>query len=221
MGEYTGTFIPKYIMENRELHVTDKFLYAEIASFNECFAGNDFFAARLNMSLRGVEDAIRRLKEAGLIKAVAFDGRKRKLLAIQNHAQTWSSTVTERGAAPRSNVDIDNTIENNIDIKTKAKDSLKQNPYNPDIDIAFINWIDVYGFTPKQPTSERREAKKLIKQHGLERVSGAIRAAYAAKDIEYAPVITSFKDLWYKWDKLESFYRRKQKQTNQSVTITE
>lgn len=216
MGEYTGTFIPKYIMENHELHVTDKFLYAEIASFNECFAGNDFFAARLNMSLRGIEDAIRRLKEAGLIKAVAFDGRKRKLLAIQNHAQTWSSTVTERGAAPRSNVDIDNTIENNIDIKTKAKEIV-----NPEIQKLFMDWTFIYGYPPKQPASERREAKKLIKQHGLERVSGAIKAAYAAKDIEYAPVITSFKDLWYKWDKLESFYRRKQKQTNQSVTITE
>lgn len=214
MGEYTGTWIPKAVMEDENLKPVDKILYAEIASFIDCFASNKFLAERVGLSERGVQDAIKRLRDLDYITSTAFNGRTRTLVATQN---LRGSTTPEREAAPRQDVDIDNSIENKVD-NTMAV--IKKEDIPEVIEIA-DSWQQTYGFKMKSPASEKLFIRKLIKNYGADRTTGAITAAYAIREMEYAPVITSFRDLWYKWEKLEAFYRRKATtQAKRSVEIT-
>lgn len=59
---------------------------------------------------------------------------------------------------------------------------------------------------------QQQAASNLIQHYGFDAAREGVEAAYAARDERYAPSITSLNDLWEKWDKLESFYRRNQRQ---------
>jgi hypothetical protein len=60
--------------------------------------------------------------------------------------------------------------------------------------------------------SQRRATREMLKEPtiGPARLRGAIDAAAACRDEQYAPTISSLKQLQEKWITLENFYRRKQ-----------
>lgn len=189
-----------------------------------CIASNKTLSEETAFSIQTVVNAISELARAGWIM-VEIDNN--------NHRQGIQPTLTLQSnppyspglppLTPESNIEdskektvIDNTIKEKSQMTKIAKQT------DPEVEDLFTAWDKTYGYPPRSPAAERREAKKLIKAQGFERVRDAIPAAFAVKDVEYAPVITTFKDLWYKWDKLEAFYRRKQgQQSNRVATITE
>lgn len=225
--EYTGTWIPAHIMEDIDLPATAKLIYADIAGFKECFASNQFFADRLGVTDRTIRTNLAILEQKGYVVRTEFNGRTRTLIPIRDNPNFQADRKkTSEGAEEnfrsdrKKTSDIDTHINNSIDKEINKEKAIKV--VDPEIAKLFSNWELVFGFKPKSPSAERTFIVKLIKNHGPDRVSGAITAAYAIRDTEYAPVITSFRDLWYKWEKLEAFYRRKQgEQTKHSITITE
>lgn len=82
--EYTGTWIPAYIMLDKDLKPITKMAYAEIASFKTFTGSNRWLAERLGVSERSLKDRLRILKEKGYVVEVSFDGRRRCLAAGQN-----------------------------------------------------------------------------------------------------------------------------------------
>lgn len=81
----------------------------------------------------------------------------------------------------------------------------------PTINALFEHWEQVMGYpiTVKK-TENRRFANLLINREGLERVKQYIYASAYARSDQYAPRITSLTDLYYKWDKLTDWGKRKQ-----------
>lgn len=106
----TGVWLPVEVLDDESLIPTDKILLVEIDSLrgenNEgCFASNEYLGRHVNLSPRGVETAIRRLKDKGLIYQVKFDGRRRWLKVVWPNVMHMlpdgdSSLRLEAGAEP-------------------------------------------------------------------------------------------------------------------------
>ncbi len=78
----TGLWIPVEI-EVLPLNLTEKVLLSEIVSLDrvgECFASNEHFSKLLGVRSDSVSRLISKLKKAGYLKQVGFDGRRRRLL---------------------------------------------------------------------------------------------------------------------------------------------
>jgi DNA-binding Lrp family transcriptional regulator len=78
----TGLWIPVEI-EVLPLSLTEKVLLSEIVSLDrvgECFASNEHFSKLLGVRSDSVSRLISKLKKAGYLKQIGFDGRRRKLL---------------------------------------------------------------------------------------------------------------------------------------------
>lgn len=218
MGEpkqYTGTWIPAYIMDCVDLSYSEKFLYAEIASYRVCFASNAHLAERMATSERQIQRWLANLVNHGFIIKTGFNGRTRQLVPVRDDKNDTPATT--------KSTPIDNSIENNIDIKTKAKDLVKAE--DPEIIGLFHEWEEIFGFRLKETPTEKGAVRRILKAHDRKQISGYLIAANAGRADQYCPVITSFKKLEDKWYNLEAWGRRKQseqaQQANRSVTITE
>lgn len=82
---FKGIWIPAEIWLNTEIRHIEKILWAEINSLdkgNGCCASNEYLATFLGVKEHTITIMVSRLKKAGLIEQIAFDGRKRILSAI-------------------------------------------------------------------------------------------------------------------------------------------
>lgn len=103
--EFTGVWIPAHIIEDETLTPLEKMLFAEISCFKRCFVSNAGFAKRLGITESWVQKNLKKLKDKGYIRQVAFDGRSRTLIVVYD----------EQGRGGQSEVSaIDNrtTIDN-------------------------------------------------------------------------------------------------------------
>lgn len=72
-----------------------------------------------------------------------------------------------------------------------------------------INAFEVAFDIKLRPVDEqRRYAKFLLKDYGLEKVLAGIQATLAVRGRPYSPSITNLKELHFKWGKLVDFYKR-------------
>lgn len=82
---FKGIWIPAEIWLNTEISHIEKILWAEINSLdkgNGCHASNEYLANFLGVKEHTITIMVSHLKKVGLIKQIAFDGRKRILSAI-------------------------------------------------------------------------------------------------------------------------------------------
>lgn len=198
--EYTGTWIPRHVMEDEELNATDRILYAEIASYSICYMSNELLATRANIGERGVQKAVKRLINKGYVLNVGFNGRQRFLKAVYDpapvKADTNSRTSHEllNGSATNLSSSIDNIEKTNIKTNKKISDEDKFN-----VEKLYRGWLiemvvgadrfRVSGGDPALRTSllesarkkcrltEKRHRKLLIRQQelGMETCIKAIR----------------------------------------------
>lgn len=84
--EYTGTWIPAFVMLDKDLSPTARQVYAEIASFVNFFGSNQWLAERTGVSEATIKRCIKQLKDKGFVVELGFDGRRRKLAASSNLA---------------------------------------------------------------------------------------------------------------------------------------
>lgn len=78
-NEFTGVWIPKHIIEDKNLKIVEKYIYAEVGCFDVCFLSNGTIARRAGCSEDTVSRAISKLTELGYLELVSFDGRVRRL----------------------------------------------------------------------------------------------------------------------------------------------
>lgn len=83
-NQYTGTWIPAVIMEDGMLSPTEKMLYAEIASFKKCYMSNEVLAARLGVSVRTVQNGLKKLSTREYIVITDNNNNSRVLSSVQN-----------------------------------------------------------------------------------------------------------------------------------------
>lgn len=114
--EFTGVWIPKHILEDKDLSWTEIILYAEIQSFLICFKSNESLAKRLRLSKKqSVSPMLKKLKEKGYILEIGFDGRNKSWKAILDQpSQKDDSRVNKIiNSELTKSLTIDNNIDNN------------------------------------------------------------------------------------------------------------
>lgn len=127
--EFTGVFIPKHILEDQELDAYDKILYAEIASFDECWKSNETLANNVGCSKSNITRRVAKLKSKKYIIQTRSDGRKRWLKAMADSPNKLGR-VSGQPSQAKPPADIDNNINNNINIPETSSDSANQDNFN-------------------------------------------------------------------------------------------
>lgn len=86
--KFTGFWMPRDIWEHPDLLPLEKFLWAEILSFegkDGCYASNKYLAKILRCSEKYIGKMVKKLKDLRLIYQHSFDGRRRYLKTYQKH----------------------------------------------------------------------------------------------------------------------------------------
>lgn len=134
--EFTGVWLPRHILEDNKLKPVDRLVYAEIASFKECWHTNTLLAERTGTSEPTISRSVKRLIDNNYIKLVSFNGRNRVLQALfdtppnQNDEAGLSKRqgrVVKTTSQPTQNEPLDNkeiTIRKQEDITAKAEDEI-------------------------------------------------------------------------------------------------
>jgi hypothetical protein len=120
--EFTGVWIPKFIIDDEELSWTQRGLYAEIASFEVCRKSNIALGERMHLSPKMIRVHLKVLIDKGYVVRISFDGRARKISAI-THIPTLQGRVVKNDHPAWSKMTtIDNSIDN-IELPTVTAQS--------------------------------------------------------------------------------------------------
>lgn len=84
LREFTGLWIPKHIIEDKELSMSEIIIYAEISCFEVCYKSNESLGDRYGLKNRRISEIINKLEKKGYIKRHKFDGRNRQIIAIKD-----------------------------------------------------------------------------------------------------------------------------------------
>lgn len=110
--EFTGVWIPRHVIEDKDLTMTEKIVYAEIACFNICTKSNESLGERYGLSSKTISTAISSLVSRGYVENLGVvEGRYRRLVAHKDPPQLPGS-LAKNGYPPTPKT---STIDNNID----------------------------------------------------------------------------------------------------------
>lgn len=121
--EFTGVWIPKRIVEDTDLTVFEKWIYAEISCFEEFFMKKDTLAKRYKVSEKTIQRTISKLVEKGYVRELANDGRTRKLTSCP----VWVDKIVQSGGTKMSTTLLDNNRDNK---ETPPPPQAEETPFN-------------------------------------------------------------------------------------------
>ena len=227
--EYTGVWIPKAVMECKELTPTDKIVYGEIACFERCYGSNKWLAERICKSEVTASRCVSKLVKMGFVKFDGMKGNVRFMKVYQRRQATSSTTkgvIINDKAALSSTTSIDKSIDKRLDIGTKvpigekaSNDVVVRSQRSLDIDEAFVIWEEVMGYPLHSSAKERQSINALLsrKEMTLDRLRLMVRLiAESQKDRYKRFSIGSYTDLVYKTNDLMAWAREKQAQQQES-----
>ena len=113
---FKGIWIPKEIWLNKELSPTEKILLAEIDSLdngNGCYASNEYFAKFFDLTVRRIQQYLKRLTEIGYISISTDAITKQRYIKINSHFTPCEETFAEKTKEPSP---IYNSINNKENI---------------------------------------------------------------------------------------------------------
>lgn len=131
--EFRGVWIRASLWRRKDLSWFEKCLLAEIDSLGEaCFASNGYLANMMGSTPGNVANAISRLRQTGLIRDLAFNGRVRRLV-VDATVSSDPAPITQELRQPSQKsegsihpvVNIDTRLERSVlsDDKTEGKSS--------------------------------------------------------------------------------------------------
>ena len=82
--EFTGVFIPKHIIEDEELSMSEMIIYSEIACYDVCYKSNEMLGERWNLKPNTISIIVSKLIKKGYVMAGDFNGRNRQLIALRD-----------------------------------------------------------------------------------------------------------------------------------------
>lgn len=154
--EFTGVWIPRHIIEDQELSITEMIIYAEISCFDICFKTNQKLGERYNLKSNTISIIISKLVKKGYIFSNQKTGEYRELVANRNNPslkKIKEPLLKKSNRLFEKNQTIDNieiTEENNIAKTSFASvdnliknETLKQKIDNTKISMncyEFIEW---------------------------------------------------------------------------------
>lgn len=230
--EYTGVWIPKAVMECKELTPTDKIVYGEIACFERCYGSNKWLAERICKSEVTASRCVSKLVKMGFVRFDGVKGNVRFMKVYQRRQATSSTTkgvIMDDKAALSSTISIDKSIDKRLDnvdtIVSTDDSSLKvATKKNPDIDQAFLMWEEIMGYPLHETKKERYSVSTILrrKEMDLEKLRVMLKLVEASQHDKYKRFsISSFTDLMYKTNELRAWAKEKYAQQQSNVTTLE
>jgi DNA-binding Lrp family transcriptional regulator len=186
--EFTGVWIPKHIIEDQNLNMTDKFVYAEIACFNVCYKSNEKLGERYGLKADTISRIVAKLKKCGYIESFSFDGRQRQLVALKdnpNPRQHRKIIQCRPGKKSKSAPENNPTIDNNRENKESVSDETHAHLDRPSL-------IDEEKLIPAKTTYKSKQAIARQKGITLKRIP---RTSKQEKSVRALKAITKFREL--------------------------
>lgn len=203
--EFTGVWIPKHIIEDKQLKPVDRLIYAEISCFDICTMTNKTLSDRAGCSEDTASRSVGRLKEKGYIQIVGFNGRVRKMQSQHiTPPQNEEAASAKAPKLPPQNKAQDNNIENNKKTNTTTNnDTLLKELLNKVTGRNFRVLPNGY--------------KKTLKEFTLEEIEKALLAM--KKDKWHSERWGSLKsDYLIRSSTIDNFLNKKSSGYNQSVS---
>lgn len=231
--EYTGVWIPKAVMECKELTPTDKIVYGEIACFDRCYGSNKWLAERICKSEVTASRCVSKLVKLGFVRFDGVKGNVRFIKVYQRRQVTSSTTkgvIMNDKAVLSSTTNIDKSIDkrlDNVDTNVSTDESsevLVTSKKNPDIDQAFLMWEEVMGYPLHETKKERYSVNTILrrKEMDLDKLRVMLRLVEASQHDKYKRFsISSFTDLMYKTNELRAWAKEKYAQNQSNATTME
>lgn len=231
--EYTGVWIPKAVMECKELTPTDKIAYGEIACFERCYGSNKWLAERICKSEVTASRCVSKLVKLGFVRFDGIKGNVRFIKVYQRRQATSSTTkgvIMDDKTALSSTTNIDKSIDkrlDNVDTNVSTDETsvvLAASKKNPDIDQAFLMWEEVMGYPLHETKKERFSVNTILrrKEMDLDKLRVMLRLVEASQHDKYKRFsISSFTDLMYKTNELRAWAKEKYAQNQSNATMAE
>jgi len=121
--EFTGVWIPRHIIEDQDLSMTDRMIYAEIACFEVCYKSNEKLGERYGLKGGTISGVISKLVKKEYIEFLGVkEGRYRQLVAKKdkpkpNRIQPTEKIVDTLREKSYTVSDKNHTIDNNKENK--------------------------------------------------------------------------------------------------------
>lgn len=127
-------------------------------------------------------------------------------ITIKNWSK-YQRKATKEVTYKRPTSDLQVTTNKEERIKNKENNTKVLGDYgNPQVNEVVKCFEDSFGFTLTRKQLNRQAAYRLVKKYGLEKVLGAIKAAYEVQEDRYAPGISNLLDLEEKLPRLAKYY---------------
>jgi len=129
--EFTGVWIPRHIIEDEELSMSEMIIYSEISCFDVCYKSNKSLGKRWGLKPNTISIIVSKLSNKGYVEKLNFNGRERAL-------KSKSDNPIKGCLSEKSNADYDknNTIDNILENKDiyiadkSANEKLSENKPN-------------------------------------------------------------------------------------------
>lgn len=216
--EFTGVWIPRYVMEDTDLSPQEKILFADISSFNQCFKLNETFAQQFGVSVSTVKRWIRNLKSKGYVIESGFDGRKRYLQGVHlcTPRQVMDDLAEGSNVNPIDNIEKTNTLSEQssqneseeiviVSDLEEEKGRHRRPAKYPNAPAVRKVFQDVLGRNPanwKTNKTQLQACENLYTERGLDKIKNALVYYKANEDADFIPEINSPYCLDSKWSKL-------------------
>lgn len=201
--EYTGVWIPKSVMECRELSPIDKIVYGEIACFTKCYGSNKWLAERIGRSEVTASRSVNKLVRLGFIEHMGTNGNIRLLKAYQKRR---GGLIKNDKAGSSKMISIDKRKDKSIDKMDTLVSIGEVSPESygkVEINQLFETWESTTGLPiTSNKTKNRYACNNLINKYGVEGVEKLIRVVEKAQMDKYAPRVADFCDLQAKLNQL-------------------
>jgi biotin operon repressor len=209
--DFTGVWIPAHVLLHPDLSILDKYIYAEISCFDECFLANKTLAKRAGCSEDSITRSVKKLKDFGFIVQTRFDGRTRYLRTLKDIPMPEPTQIAEADTAKTGKqIPPVAVLDNNRDNKENTTTSEPSSQEIPEIIKAFesINPACSRYYGNK---TQREAVRQLIEIHTYERVLKIVTTVLPKSNgLAYVPTITTPLQLLEKYSALETALKRAQ-----------
>ena len=201
------------ILCRKDISTAAKLLFARISGFEEYFESSKMAGELLGKSEETIKKAKQELERLGLIKCIKNTGRGKAYCAVldyrvvEKYQSEWSNLSSQSGRKlpPYNKVENkDYNISNKLDIVQEAPKDEQKEYGNQQVNELMATWKQETGVEANSAKANRLAAYNLIRSKGMDGAIAIVRLcgrAMRSKD-QYAPVISSFRDLQGRYEKL-------------------
>lgn len=217
------------ILCRKDLSTAAKLVFARMSGFDEFFESAKKTGEILGKSEETIKKAKQELERAGLIRCTKNTGRGKAYCVvldsrvIEKEQSEWQKSTSQSGRKLPPYNKVENKSINNKGADAQVDDEKKTEYGNHELNELMELWRFETGIEANKAKANRLAAYNLIRSRGLDeaqRIVKLVGRAMRSKD-QYAPVISSFRDLQGRYEKLSKLMAWEKRQNIYTTSPTQ